>query len=389
MKKIIFILITIFSFSKVTNANEWSDELLKKDYIEKEYRYRFYKENKQGEYVRISDNKTYQYEEIDNYIYSDYGEYQNICEEQEGIEIEQKTKYQYKKKYQVQYIKIINNNKDKNIIIKDFEVQEDTKVVNSKISNCVNCTIENDDYIINSIGVMTIELENAIDIDKMIINLNFENNDPVSFTLDLRHKDDSERKHLVSQTTSNTSISEYKINSNYYISSLYDPTVYTDYDITLNKYIQVIKKENVCRTREKMIYKYNITKEYYDENYYKSLDDIENMSEEEKQKYQKDTEDYKIYYRYIEENDNNLDNSNEENDNNIDNSNEEKEDEINNTIIKNKEEIINDNELKLVKTGIEENILNYDFLILYILILLLVALILLKYIKKLSIKNNN
>lgn len=46
-----------------------------------------------------------------------------------------------------------------------------------------------------------------------------------------------------------------------------------------------VKETSICSYKEKYVYKYNVTKEYYDDNYYFNLDG-----------YIKDLNDYKIYY---------------------------------------------------------------------------------------------
>ena len=63
----------------------------------------------------------------------------------------------------------------------------------------------------------------------------------------------------------------------------YTEQIYEDNDLTFK-----IDEYNVCRYREKYVYKYQVKKEYYDDNYYAEIDNDE---------YTKDINDYKVFYK--------------------------------------------------------------------------------------------
>ena len=67
-------------------------------------------------------------------------------------------------------------------------------------------------------------------------------------------------------------------------------TVYTDYITTINfsnsELTTYTRSFDKCRYREKYVYKYNVKKEYYDNQYHKNIDG-----------YIKDTNDYRYYYK--------------------------------------------------------------------------------------------
>lgn len=360
MKKPLFFIFAMFMFLDVVNALEWQDEPLEGGDVETETRYRFYKEKRVGEFLSFNEDNDYQYFDIDNFILSDYSDYKSICNEDE-IDIEYKTKYIYKKLLPVKYIKIINEDADvieiRNILITNIE-----DIIDYNILNCSDCS--NDYKFINPTGELILELKEEQFIEDIDLEIIFNNSDKgLNHRLDYSYTDSFDNKNMIALTRSSTKVFKYHVNNTFYVYKNYSNNVYTDYDIIENKYIKVLSKEEVCRSKEKLIYYYNIEKEYYDNNYYKDIKDL-NLSFEEEQNYIKDETQYKTFYRFI--------NNTEKIDNNVKT---------------NEENNFKDNdELKLVKTGYEES-KNYLYLNLYILILFFIMLICVKRIKKMSIKN--
>lgn len=494
MKKIIFLVLTLFALVNNVKANVWQEDKIEGENVITETRYRFFKEIETGEYLRKGMVTDYQYEDENNIIYTEYSDYQNTCPTGEGYEVEHAIKYEYQERLKVKYLKI-NNISQKNLSIKNLEFKVDDKIINYSYHSCTKCN--SDLTTINSIGVLIIELEESVNFENLTINLEFNNVTSKSY-YELQYSDDISFsvEHMIAIVTANTidTVYKYKVN-NFYLYPNYGE-VYTEYDIEVNELMQNVVKENVCKVREVKTYHYNKNKEYYDDNYYTDVKELINLSFEEQKLYQKDLNDYKIYYLNTtnDKNDNtttednkkdneitynkddnnitddtdnikddeitnndektskeeikedNLVNKDEliENDNkindseNVNNSTQdnnktdidisdinvsnkenndykEKEDIIGNNILNSstKEEIkedfikesekhednnindktlsdkeentkFNENNLKLVKTGIDSKQTDYKFLIIYVLTLVLIALIMLKYLKRMS-----
>ena len=71
MKKFSLLIFTIFlSATKLVYAEEiWTEEELKGDNVVSEYRYRFYEEVEEGEYLENNNNKKYEYNDESRNIY--------------------------------------------------------------------------------------------------------------------------------------------------------------------------------------------------------------------------------------------------------------------------------------------------------------------------------
>lgn len=357
MKKLFLILVNILLFTNNVYANEWSSEKLEGNNVEVEYRYRFFKEKEEGKYVNLKESVNYDFRDLDNYIYSDYSDYKNSCKNNDEYVIEYQKKYEYQKLIPVKYIKIRNDDTEDLLKISNYKIHNNMFVSKSKLHDCSNCTTDGNNYIISPGGHMTIETDNEIELNKLDLEFSFEGEKHVNFALIYSKSDDFSKSNLVSYLNTSTLISKYHVNEGYLVYSNYDNKVYTDYDIVQDKYIKVLSKEEVCRYKEKLVYSYNIIREYYDDNYYKDVSELTNVNEEDN--YIKDLEDYKIYYRYIEDTKNNIDNNNT---NNI------------------------DSDLKLVKTGIYDKKNSCNYPLIFIIILSLLTLFILK---KMSFKKNN
>jgi len=369
MKKILFTLICILLNLTNVNATEWQEELLEGENIETEYRYRFYREVENGKYIRIGDISNYQYEEKENIKYTNYSLYQNNCPSGEGYETEYATKYVYKKLLPVQYIKI-NNMSNYDLDISNIKITNEDDLVKYDYYTCNKCS----NYLktINPGGSLILKIEIPVNLNKLNLSLEFIDTEIERYyELVYASKSSYSAADLIALIIGNTNIVNYLYDESFNLYNNYTST-YTDYDIEVDELTKVISKQNVCKYREIMTYHYNIDREYYDDNYYKDISELIELTDEEREEYQKDLEDFKIFYRYIEE-DNISDNIN-----NTDN--------VEDNIINNTEEVI-----KLVKTGIytTKKELNYNYLYIYILVLLLVSLFLIKYMKKMSFKNDN
>jgi len=360
MKKILFVFLAMFVFINMVKANEWQEEILNGENVETEYRYRFYKDKIEGEYVRVGVDTDYQYEE-EGGVYGEYSSYQSSCPSGEGYEVEYATKYVYQEILPVQYIKI-NNLSEQDLTIKNIEVRENDKLVSYEHFWCNMCS--NDRNTINPGGTLMIKFEHSLRLKDLTFMLEFTDvEDEVMYELVYSANSRYSAADLVALKQGNTNIVSYKYDDSFYLYPNYS-SIYTGYNIMVDDLIKIKSLEDVCRVREIMTYRYNVIKDYYDDNYYKDILELTDLAEEERFEYKKDLEDYKVFYRY-KETDEEL-SFNEIPDNNF---------------------ISND--LKLVKTGIYDKKVNYKYLIVYVLVLVLISLILLKYIRIMSNENDD
>lgn len=423
MKKIIFILLTLAFFINVTKAkaldeeNDWQEEQLYGDNVETEYRYRFYREYDYGDYVMLGQASEYQHEDKENIIYGDYSEYMDTCIEQEGYEIEKNIEYQYQELLPIQYVKITNTS-DEVIKLKKIEINNFDTIVNYEFY--IGIDGNKKDLTIKPKGYIIFWMSYSVPLRQFTFQLELENefaSYDITFSNNRYFNDDK----LVAKVSGDTNRLVYKYDNTFSLYENYTP-VYTSYNINIDNFTKVISNKEVCRKREIKTYRYNIGKEYYDDNYYVSSDDLIYLEKEERLEFKKDENDYKIFYRYKKNNDKQLNdktdnvleeikkdnedsNNNQLVDNKGENNEKNKEEEklesdkvlVNNDISKEEntketnnltDELNKEENIKLVKTGID-NSLNYNYLILYVLTLLLIALFLIKKIKKMSNENNN
>lgn len=357
MKKFIFCLFCIFLFASDVYANEWNTDVLEGDNVLKEYRYRFYKEEKRGEYTKIDDDR-FEYMELNDFYYGDDIYYDNDCPSyvNEGDRT-YLTKYKYKKYLPIRYVKMCNLS-DSEMDIESIEFYDEVigGFFSSEIKECTKC--QNDNYTIEPGGCLTLEMEYPLYLNEFTIWLNLANNGNYG-TFELLYSNDIDysNKHIVGSVRGTMRHSIYQYNYTYTMYPNFTE-VYTNYDIDVDDLTIVLEKHDLCMAKDILIYKYNIVKDYYDDNYYSNIDDLVNLSLEEKLLYKKDVDDYKIFYKY--------------NDKQIIND------------IKNNNTL--DSELKLVKTGYY--VKNYDYLIIYMLVLLLILLLCIKRLKRMSSKKN-
>ena len=112
MKKFSLLIFTIFlSVTKLVYAEEiWTEEELKGDNVVSEYRYRFYEEVEEGEYLENNNNKKYEYNDESRNIYGEYSEWKSYCSTGDNIDIQRGLKFVYNEIIPINYLKIENNN---------------------------------------------------------------------------------------------------------------------------------------------------------------------------------------------------------------------------------------------------------------------------------------
>jgi len=358
MKKIIFTLFAFLIFSNITKANTWQEEKLEGSNVETEYRYKFYKEEKNGEYIRIGQETNYKYEDTNDIIYGDFGNYTSTCTEEIGYQTEKRIKYKYVEPMYIQYIKIKNSN-NHTINISKINVYNNNTILEHKIHYYANGGFAG--LSINSGGYTIISLPNSILITELTLNIIFQTKD-IEYELSYSNNENFNSNNIIAKVTGNSNKTKYVFNETFELSN--NKKIYESYDIKPDESYDIISIEEQCKKREIKTYRYNIEKIYYDNNYYKDIEQIKGLGNEEKKLYKKDINNYKIFYRYKEDKKQEepiKDNKTEEN----------KEVLLNNKKDNNYEEI------KLVKTGIKKKI-NYKNIILYIFNIVIILIILTK-----------
>ena len=261
MKKkfIMMLLLLPFLFSYV-KADEYPDVT-----GDVEIRYKWYKEVMEGDYYPLKEVK-------EGYITNEfdikYGEYSLWTKENCDLSNEYylkdyKTINIYKKLWDVRFIKLDNFQFDNNI-----RIYHNNKLLNYEI-------LYSDD------NITKIDLKQSYRSENLIFFIENSQNYKISlymnkeFTNYIISKEVIDESVLIPDKTWITKETIYNTS--------YTEDIYEDNDLTFK-----IDEYNVCRYREKYVYKYQIKKEYYDDNYYNEIDNDE---------YIKDINDYKVFYK--------------------------------------------------------------------------------------------
>ena len=309
MKKLmLFIFLNLFLIMGVeaSEFSEWTEKLdpnLNYEKIEEERRYKFYNEIEVGEYLLVHDNsKNYQYVDEDNFIYSEFSDYQeNACNEVDNI-VEHKDFYPYQKKIMDSKYVIIDE-LQKNIKFNEIKVFYKEKEISFSFEKCTNC-ISNLDEIVEVNNKIILQLDDYYDAHYLTFYIEADSTyQNILYTL--LTSNDIDGKFIAIRKIANSNLYDYIPNDRWFSMAEMSPILYSDIPVVEDENTIIYPKVNMCRYKEKMIYKYNIEREYYDDNYHTNVDG-----------YIKDLDDFKIYYRYILKKENNLVN----NTNNITNS---------------------------------------------------------------------
>ena len=294
MKKVILFISTLVLFINSVNAEEysdwveWLDDVNKYDNVEMETRYRFYKEEIEGEYLINDALNKYQYQDTDKFIYSEFSNWQEKCEG-ENINIETKLLYPYQ-----------NIIVDTNYVYID-EIYSDISFNNIKIySNGVEIpyTFEECDNCVNNYNYVSKEEKVVLKLDKaypsksITFYLDANSNYP-NVTYKLKTTYDKEGNKLAIVKIANSNLKDFIPNDRWFYLAMESDILYSETPILEDENTIIYPSQNMCRYQEKMPYFYNINKIYYDDNYYTNIDG-----------YIKDTFNYKVYYRYLIKDDN-------------------------------------------------------------------------------------
>ena len=350
VKKIFFSLLLIFLCLIKVHAKEikgennflWQEEELEGENVELQFRYKFYKEVKNGKYLRKGQVSEYEYEDLNNVRYGPYSNYQVDCQSKPGYRINYGKMYKYQELLPIRYVKITNISNEK-VNIKDISVYSASKKIDYEIETLI------EDNLIDSFDNIIIYLSNNVNLYNFKINLELSNKD-TSYEILLSNDNSFSDNKIVSRVIGNSKKTMYFYDDNFILYENYGD-IKTDYNIVVRDFMKVISVDTVCRFSEIFTYHYNIEKEYYDDNYYEDISNLTDLSDEDKILYKKDLDSYKIYYRY------------------------------NHDVFESSNFIDVTEDIKLVNTGIIKEV-NYGYLVVYVLFLILLALIMIKHIKK-------
>lgn len=230
-----------------------------------EFRYKWYKEVIVGDYYPKKDITT---EDTIDEQNIQYGKYSDWKEEYCALSsndylIEKKTVVLYEKVYNGRYIMLENyyGNLDR-----DIKIYQNNKQIKFNI-------------------ISTDEKQIKIDLNNhyMCQNLMFFIVSNTNYTISI-YRDSDFRQEIISKEIQDEGI---LIPDKTWIT---EKTVFFKQNVEKEYQISDLMKElsrtNICRYREKYVYKYEIKKEYYDNNYHLYIDG-----------YIKDAEDYKVFYK--------------------------------------------------------------------------------------------
>lgn len=286
MKKIITILISFFVFIPNVFAEEffWSDKKLANlEQISEEKRFKFYKVEKEGEYIKkgVKDDR-YQYEDKNDLEYVSISDYKEDCTEKEDIKIEYKNVYAYKIIPKAKYLYLDNIIKE--LYIKKIEIYSGNEKISFDIAECKNC----DNLNIKPNGYMLIEFDEEQVVGNLKVNIETTNEDFFGYYGSFYSKD----MIFIKNAGFSTNKSNYTVNDYNYMAANFKDTYYSEEVINKDHINYPLGEKQMCIEKEARTYRYNIVKKYYDDNYYVSLED---------DSYIKDDKDYITFYKYSKE----------------------------------------------------------------------------------------
>ena len=265
LKKFVTILLLIISISiNLVNAEEIS-----KTYPDVtddiEIRYKWYKENisQKGDYYPLKDVTDTDKVDINNIKYIGGNVFKpQYCElPSEYYLKEEKYVRKYKKTYNAAYV-----------LIEDVNINDIVKIYKGNKEIKFN-------IISNENNQLKINLNNEYLCNELLFYVDTEDKYRISIYNDITFK-----RLIVSKEIENEKIS---IPDKTWIT---EETEFSEY-ITSQKYeksdfTKLISEELSCSKKEKYVYKYDVTREYYDDNYHLNVDD-----------YIKDENNYRLFYK--------------------------------------------------------------------------------------------
>ena len=265
LKRILFLIIVLIVGSDVCLAED-----------KYEIRYRWYKEEIQGEYLIEDTSNNYQYSDINKYIYSDYivdfKELDNAIDLSDSTrEYELMTKYYYKKPLKINYINL--GNFTGYIDIDKINIYYKNMLLNYKAVNYYGIDWDGTRGSFDTYSFISFELEKKYDPKDISVEVITKSTDSLIY-YELRYAISSNdiNDANVIRYTANNKESKYIPNNTWDILRL-DDKIYEGIDKELVNELYIIYNTKVYyRYRNKLIYYYNIKKKYYDDNYYANVD---------------------------------------------------------------------------------------------------------------------
>jgi len=264
IKKFLITLMLILIPTTVVNATE-SDELYPDVTNDIEIRYKWYKEviSSEGEYYPLKDIKGNDIIDEFNIKYMESSVYkQEYCSLQADYYLlEEKYEREYQTLSNASYILIDNVNSSTNI-----KIYYEYKPINFTIMS-------------NNNNQIKINIRKPYACDKLIFYVDTDE----KYTIGL-YKDLSFQKKIISKTIENEIIT--KPDETWIDQSTKFNIIKTEEEKNETSLTKLISETKMCSYKEKYVYKYNKTKEYYDDNYHLNVEG-----------YTKDENDYRYFYK--------------------------------------------------------------------------------------------
>lgn len=220
-------------------------------------------------------------------IVSDEGEYYLLKDINKGDRIDENNiKYGVPSTYEIEYCSLPSEYYQKEeTYIREYQKVLDAAYViieNINYDNNIKIYYDNQELnfgiLSNENNIIKINLRGAYSCDKLLFFVNSNTNYKITLYRDLGFK-----KEIMSQNIENAKIA---IPDKTWINKNTKYTTYTTQDkIEESDFVTLISETISCSYKEKYIYKYNVTKEYYDNDYHAYIEG-----------YTKDTNDYKVFY---------------------------------------------------------------------------------------------
>lgn len=289
MKKIILFMSTLILFINCVKAEEysnwvdWLDPSIQYEEVQTETRYRFYKEEIEGEYLISDTLNKYKYNDINDYIYSEFSNWQEDCNI-ENANIENKILYPYKKLIvDTTYVQIGDITKD--ISFDNIKIYFEGKEIPYEIVECEDCS-KNYNYIAKD-QKLILKLDKTY--PSMSLSFYIEaNSEYPNLIYRIKTFYDEKLEKIALARVANSNLKEYIPDDKWLYLAMESDIMYSEIPIMEDDNTVIYPSKNMCRYQEKMTYYYDINRVYYDDNYYTNIDG-----------YIKDINDYKVYYRYL------------------------------------------------------------------------------------------
>ena len=277
LKKIILFILLLLMGSNICLAED-----------KYEIRYRWYKEEIEGEYLLEDTSNKYQYKDNNKYVYSDYISDFKLLDNDIDLndktkEYEFKTTYYYKKPMKINYVNF-----------KNFTTPMDVERINIYYKdtllnyNTVNYYYANWDGMSGNFDAeayLSLSLNNKYDPEDISVEIITKSTDDVAnFEIRYSFGFNDDISNDVIKYIANNQKNKYVPNNDWDILK-YEDKIYEGSEEELEGKIYVIDNTKIYyRCRSKLIYYYNINRKYYNDNYYTNIDG-----------YFPDYNDYKIY----------------------------------------------------------------------------------------------